>query len=151
MGMVIILTHGPTNDGPNPNLCNWECWEVNNCSIRLPNLPLRVISGTGIRHKETAQRLKLHITAYSPLIGNADIVSPDKSKVTLADGTEVRYRDYSCLGDDGELVKNMLMPLLNTNGDSILIADPELLKGCGIKNPKTGAVYQFRLSGTIEL
>ena len=152
MGRLLIVTHGPVDPGvPNPGISSWEIEDINNCVVKLySEKPPRVICGTGKRHEETAKLLGLMITAYSPLVGNADIVISNES-VILADGTKLEYRMYSCLGDDPELVKTMLSPLLKTNGESIVIADPELIKGLDIKHPKLATVYRFMMSGSVEL
>lgn len=94
--LVIIVTHGDKESGPNPSMTPKGFGQIRAMRGVLPENPTAVVSGTATRHFQVAEALGLQITRYTSVAGDSTSLDkkPDGMKVIVfADGREVPYDD----------------------------------------------------------
>ncbi|MFA5754361.1 MAG: hypothetical protein WC905_03365 [Patescibacteria group bacterium] len=97
----------------------------------LPEKPAAIISGTGTRHLDTANMLRLKPTAYSLLCGGAEEVPDDtRYKITLTDKyrTEIPRKKW--------MTPSTWQFLKELPDQTILITGPEFFTGLMIAKAK---------------
>ncbi len=144
---IHILIHGYTVGESDPVLSHSGVKQAKN--ITLPQNISLIIAGTGKRFMETLSLIVPKLNGdtpackFSPLCGSADswVVSRGHREVILAYGSRVSVENY--IGLSGTCGIDLVAWIRSLPGDTLLIAEPELIKVFGCEAGQYGYLYHY--------
>ena len=142
--IIYLVTHGQKQKGTaNPGLTPAGRRQTRHLRMKIPLKPHGVVCGTGRRHLETAEELRISPTRYSSVVGVAD--SKDKAGgkdiVILSDGTVVAYNLYTSVADRSEAFKTLVDDLPHK---TVVVTSRSMIRSLGFNGDALpAAVYAY--------
>ena len=139
------LILGQKNPVANPGMTKKGFADVEARRPLLPKKPCEVVCGTGLRHMNVAEALRLHPTRYTATVGGAtsmEVISGEKT-IILPDGTFISPQEYTTLEDNAVALRSLIVRLPD---DAVIYGGRPALIILGCKEAKSAAVYLVGVS-----
>lgn len=146
MKQIIVVTHGEKVNGANPGMTLLGFDQVAALRSLLPDNPSKVVCGTGQRHMDVSQALRVLPTIFSSIAGNADSLEiiDGKKMAVLANGIAVPLEFYPAVEESAPSAKALLSEW--PNGTVVCSGRPFML-ALGVSDAKSATVYKIDIDG----
>ncbi len=140
--IIYLVTHGDRELTANPGMTKNGFRQVETLRQYLPDKPTAIVRGTGRRHRDTADALRLEITRLTDAVGVSNAKNRLKNTIILDDGSEYPYDLYTGAKDREP---SFLEVIASLPDNSVVITSRPLIKLLGSQplEGKKATVYCF--------